>query len=111
MARADAPKAGATGLCHAAQAPRKNSDPEKLCLEIPDLREQSQTRKVTDALSGVKGVSATVVDLNTRLAVVDYDPNVTGLDQFVAACRDAGFAASEYLVEKRFPKPIKLKGG
>ena len=55
--------------------------------------------------------AAAIIDLNTRLAVVDYDPGRAKLPRLLTACREAGFDASEYRVEAHFPKPIKLKGG
>ena len=33
------------------------------------------------------------------------------LDDTLALCKEAGYEATEYRVESRFPKPIKLKGG
>jgi copper chaperone CopZ len=84
---------------------------EKTALEIVDLKTNENVASVVRALEGLQGVKSAVVDLNTRLAVVDYDPGKTWLPDFVAACREAGFTASEYRVEDRFPKPIKLKGG
>lgn len=98
-------------LSAGARGPAGVSSDEKAALEIPDLRTQDNVALVVQALRELKGVKAAVIDLNTHLAVVDYDPRVTELDHFLAACKDAGFEASEYRVESRFPKPIKLKGG
>lgn len=90
----------------------KDADPEeKAALEIPELRSQANAASVVQALQGLRGVKTAVIDLNTHLAVVDYDPRLTELDHFLAACKEAGFEATEYRVENRFPKPIKLKGG
>ena len=84
---------------------------EKVSLEIPDVRTQACVVKVTDALMHVDGVKNAIIDVKTRLGVVDYDPKSTSLPQFLRACADVGYPAEEYLVSKRFPKPIKLKGG
>lgn len=91
--------------------PAPPREPEKAALEIPDLKTQDEAAGVTEALQRLKGVQSAVVDLKIRLAVVDYDPALTRLSCFLIACREAGFEASEYRVEDRFPKPIKLKGG
>lgn len=110
---AAAPRAHREGprLCAAARDPAGATSTEKAALEIPDLRTQANVATVVQALQDLKGVKTAIIDLNTHLAVVDYDPQVTELDHFLAACKDAGFDASEYRVESRFPKPIKLKGG
>lgn len=98
-------------LCSAARGPAGAAPEEKTALEIPEMRDLTNVATVVQALQGIKGVKHAVADLNTHLAVVDYDPRVTELDHFLAACKEAGFDASEYRVESRFPKPIKLKGG
>jgi len=102
---------GGPRLCAAARGPEGADSVEKAALEIPDLRTQANVATVVQALQDLKGVKTAIIDLNTHLAVVDYDPRVTELDHFLAACKEAGFDASEYRVESRFPKPIKLKGG
>ena len=84
---------------------------EKAALEIPDLKTNEGVNTVVTALQSLPGVRSAVIDLNTHLAVVDYDPSLTELDRFLGACKEAGYEASEYRVESRFPKPIKLKGG
>lgn len=66
---------------------------------------------MTQALKQVPGVRSALIDLNTHLAVVDFDPSAAEMDHFILACKGAGFEATEYRVEARFPKPIKLKGG
>jgi len=98
-------------LCAGARGPGGADAVEKAALEIPELRTQANVASVIQALQDLKGVKTAVIDLNTHLAVVEYDPRVTELDHFLAACKEAGFDASEYRVENRFPKPIKLKGG
>jgi copper chaperone CopZ len=105
MARSD------QGLSAGARGPAGSSDVEKVSLEIPDLKTAENVAAVTGVLVGVRGVKSAIVDLNTCLAVVDYDPQVTELPVFLSACHKAGFPATEYRVENRFPKPIKLKGG
>lgn len=84
---------------------------EKAALEISDLKTSEHASGVTAALKQVQGVRSAIVDLKTGLAVVDYDPATAEMDHFILACKGAGFDAAEYLVEARFPKPIKLKGG
>lgn len=98
-------------LSAGAQAPQGAGATEKTALEIPDLRTAQEASHVTLALRHLPGVRSAVIDLNTHLAVVDFDPSATELDHFILACKDAGFDATEYRVEARFPKPIKLKGG
>jgi len=83
----------------------------KVALEIADLKTADQLSVVTSTLSGITGVKSAFVDLNTRLAVVDYDPVRTSPPRILVACAQLGFPASEYRVEQRFPKPIKLKSG
>jgi copper chaperone CopZ len=102
---------GKKRLSSGAQAPRGGDTNEKAALEIPDVRTAQQASEVTLALQHLPGVRSAVIDLNTHLAVVDFDPSATELDHFILACKDAGFEATEYRVEARFPKPIKLKGG
>lgn len=97
-------------MCSAARSPHPD-ELEKAALEIPDLKTGEQVTSVVSALQRVPGVKSAIIDLNTRLAVVDYDPALTGLPTFLTTCKDAGFEANEYRVEVRFPKPIKLKGG
>ncbi|MGV3723441.1 MAG: heavy-metal-associated domain-containing protein [Actinomycetota bacterium] len=94
-----------------AEAPRGGDTNEKAALEIPDVRTPQHASDVILALQHLPGVRSAVIDLNTHLAVVDFDPSATELDHFILACKDAGFEATEYRVEARFPKPIKLKGG
>lgn len=84
---------------------------EKALLEVPELRSRDGVLLVVDALERLEGVKSAIIDLNTRLAVVDYDPELTTLPRLLVACREAGYEASEYRVENRYPKPIKLKGG
>jgi copper chaperone CopZ len=97
-------------LSSAARGDRK--DPlEKAALEFPDLKTQDDASKVTTSLQQLPGVKSAIIDVRTRLAVVDYDPGMTELSIVLATCKDAGFEANEYHVESRFPKPIKLKGG
>jgi copper chaperone CopZ len=84
---------------------------EKAALEFPDLKTQDDAFKVTTSLQQLPGVRSAIIDVRTRLAVVDYDPGKTELSLVLATCKDAGFEANEYHVESRFPKPIKLKGG
>jgi copper chaperone CopZ len=105
------PRRGENRLSAGARGPAGIVADEKSALEIPDLQTQADVASVVQALRELKGVKAAVIDLNTHLAVVDYDPRVTELDRFLTACKAAGFEASEYRVESRFPKPIKLKGG
>ncbi len=94
-------------------APRDSApiEPEKAALEIPDLRTPVDGAKVTVALQNTLGVCTAVVDVRTRLAVVDYDPRRIRLARLLEVCAGEGFDAHEYRVESRFPKPIKLKGG
>lgn len=94
-----------------ARGPDAPSGRERTALEISDLKSQQHASTVEAALQQVTGVHSAIVDLKTGLAVVDYDPRTTRLERFILACRGAGFAAAEYRVEDRFPKPIKLKGG
>lgn len=98
-------------LSAGARGPKDAEPEEKAALEIPELRSQANAASVVQALQGLRGVKTAVIDLNTHLAVVDYDPRLTELDHFLVACKEAGFEATEYRVENRFPKPIKLKGG
>jgi copper chaperone CopZ len=84
---------------------------EKAALEFPELKTQDDAHKVTTSLQQLPGVKSAIIDVRTRLAVVDYDPGKTELSIVLATCKDAGFEANEYHVENRFPKPIKLKGG
>lgn len=100
-----------TRLSLGAAGPQSKDATEKAALEIPDLRTAQNVSDVIQALKQVPGVRSAVVDLNTHLAVVDYDPSATEMDHFILACKDLGFEAAEYRVEARFPKPIKLKGG
>lgn len=83
----------------------------KVALEIPDLKSADDVTGVVRALNNLRGVRLAQVDLKTRLAVVDYLPSETGLPRFLEVCRGAGFEATEYRVEDRFPKPVKIKGG
>lgn len=94
-----------------ARGPASADNTEKASLEIPDLKTAENAANVELALKLLHGVKGAIVDLNTRLAVVDYDPSLTELPHFLDACKSAGFEANEYRVELRFPKPIKLKGG
>lgn len=94
-----------------AQAEPKVVEPEKAALEFPEMRTPEEGALVTHGLLQVRGISMVIVDARTRLAVVDYDPGRLSMDLVLTACKDLGFAAREYRVENRFPKPIKLKGG
>jgi copper chaperone CopZ len=108
---AKAPQRTGPKLSAGARAPKGADAFEKAALEIPELRSQLAVSTVVEALQRLPGVRSAVVDLNTHLAVVDYNPALTELDHFLGACKDAGYEASEYRVESRFPKPIKIKGG
>ncbi len=93
-----------------ARAPGRPSV-EKAALEFSDVKSPAHAVTVARALQQVSGVKSAIVDSRTGLGVVDYDPSRTALSGLLAACEAAGFPAEEYHVEKRFPKPIKLKGG
>ena len=106
----------------AAAAPRRVAVPpaecaagersvDKVALDLMDLRGAIAAERVTLALLRIPGVSTAIVDGNTGLAVVDFDPRKAELGKFLLACKDVGFDAAEYRVERRFPKPIKLKSG
>jgi copper chaperone CopZ len=82
-----------------------------MALEIPDLKTSEHVTTVVAALLKLPGVKSAIIDLNTRLAVVDYQCGVADLPKCLSACVEAGFPATEYHVESRFPKPIKIKGG
>ncbi len=98
------------GLPAGARAPHPELY-EKAALEIPQLKSADQAGQVTAALQRLKGVQTAIIDANTRLAVVDYDPKLTSLTRILLTCAEAGVTANEYRVELRFPKPVKLKGG
>src|SRR5690242_1134883 len=72
---------GRSGLPAAACAPATGT--EKAALEIPDLKTAEHVAAVVSALERLKGVKSAIVDLNTRLAVVDYDPHLTELPHFL----------------------------
>jgi hypothetical protein len=95
----------------AAARPPAAPEEERISLEIPALRTQEQVAEVVGALVRLRGVQSAIVDLKTCLAVVQFDPALTRLPQFLTACQEAGYPATEYRVEDRFPKPVKLKGG
>ena len=97
-------------LSAGARSPHKDSF-EKAALEFPELKTQDDAHKVTTSLTQLPGVKSAIIDVRTRLAVIDYDPGKTELSIVLATCKDVGFEANEYHVESRFPKPIKLKGG
>jgi len=107
-ARVRPPVAALLRAGHAVAVP---AEPEKAALEIPGLRTPAEVAQVTLALQQLPGVQSAVIDLRTRLAVVDFNPRVTQLARVLGACAEVGFEANEYRVENRFPKPIKLKGG
>lgn len=105
----EAPGSG-VHLSAAARSPHKDSI-EKAALEFPDLKTQDDAHKLTTSITQLPGVKSAIIDVRTRLAVIDYDRGKTELSIVLATCKDAGFEANEYHVESRFPKPIKLKGG
>jgi len=83
----------------------------KLALEFPKMRTAAEADRVATALKAVPGVVRVIVDSRIRLSVVDYDAGKTNLKRLIAASEAVGVPARKYLVERRFPKPIKLKGG
>jgi copper chaperone CopZ len=101
----------AVGRVAAPAEPVAASEPCKAALEIPGLKTAEEVAAITRAWRDLPGVSTAIVDLRTRLAVVDYDPSLTNLPAILAVSEGAGLPANEYRVESRFPKPIKLKGG
>ncbi|TAJ16580.1 MAG: copper chaperone [Planctomycetota bacterium] len=50
-------------------------------------------RHVETALRGVDGVAQADVELRRARALVQHDPQRAGVEQLVAAVRDAGYAA------------------
>src|SRR5262249_30007305 len=113
--------AAATRSAHAAPArTRPASRPSarlhaaelvKCQLEVADLTSSESAASIIRALRCVRGVLGAVADVNTRLVVLDYDVRTPAVPAFRRACGGAGHSASEYLVERRFPKPVRLKGG
>lgn len=108
--RAPAAEWGAQ-LSSAARGPARAAEWEKVSLEFKDIAGAEDAATLTSALLGLPGVKSAVVDPKIRLGVVDYDPAVTRLAEFIRVCKSVGIEAAEYRVESRFPKPVKLKGG
>lgn len=104
--------------CSPAQAGRKstaakNKKPKltKVALEFPKLRTTAEAEKLTAAIRKLPGVALVIVDPRTRLSVVDFDPKKVDLEKLIKASNSVGQSARLYVVARRFPKPIKIKGG
>jgi Cu+-exporting ATPase len=48
---------------------------------------------VTKALSGLNGTDNVHVDLDTKLAILDYDPSILSVADLIAAVDEEGYSA------------------
>ena len=60
-------------------------------LNIPDISCEHCERTITNALAPVEGVQSVSVDIPTRQARVEYDPNVVDVDQMKAVLQEEDY--------------------
>ena len=64
-------------------------------LNVTGMSCQMCVKHVTKALQNVNGVTDVVVSLDPGTAKVTYNPELTGLQGFVAAVAEAGYAVAD----------------
>ena len=67
---------------------------EKKIMKVEGMSCQHCVKAVTQAVSGLAGLSKVKVDLKKGTLAFEYDPGKTGLDKIKAAVAEAGFSAS-----------------
>jgi len=67
----------------------------KVEIAVPTVQCESCSKNITKSLAKVKGVKKTSIDLDAKVATIQYDESVVKLADMENAIAEAGYAANE----------------